>query len=67
MDFHILKELHGASKIAQVSYSIHYHESDDSWTVTIRSLAPSENWQSGTYTFKTAINSAIDYVKGLYD
>jgi hypothetical protein len=57
-----LAEVHEAAKNAGVSYSLNYCEADDSFSFSIRSTAPSEEWQSRDYSFNTAIDCALEWL-----
>lgn len=61
---HPFHKLHEVCLAHQVSYSIHYDESDHTWYVTLSSPAPAECFVSKNYSELTdAVDPAIEHLE----
>jgi hypothetical protein len=60
-----LDEVLCLAKKAGVGFSCAYCESDDTWYFTIDSIAPSEQWIGKNHNYNLALQSVLDYLKGI--
>ena len=67
MKWNKLQEVYDKARLAGVSFSVRYAESDNSWSFVISSPAPAENFVSKSRPFETAIEAALGWLNGLLE
>ena len=60
-----MTSLHDMCRARQVSYSLHYDESQDLWYVNIDGSSPSEAHVGRDHTLGLALEAAIEHLAGV--
>lgn len=64
MNWQRLQDVHDAARAATVNYSMRYCEVDDSWSFSVTSAAPSEEWTGKGHSFDVAVDCVLELLNG---
>lgn len=62
-DFNRLTEVHDRCRKAQISYTMHYNESENSFSFDIISAAPSEEFLGRDRSYDIAVDAVLEHLR----